>query len=309
MNKQPDNSVAKGIKPHANLQMGQLMALSSAAFLGVNTSLARLAYEGGSNPGTVVFLRIVMTALVVGGIIIFARRSFALPKAAILPIFGVGFCVVFQGVAYLSSVNYIPVGLAVLLFYTFPLMVALSSWIIDKQEVDRARLIAFLFAFGGIGLAVGPSFNVLDWRGIALALVGAVGVAFTFIFTAQSLKHVGSTAVSFYSNVFAIPMMAITMMMMGGYQPPATDVGILGLLGVCIFYSLAVAMQYAAIHSIGKAFTALLSNIEPVVSIAAGALLLGEVLSGLQYMGGLIVVTSLVVSDMIARRSRKVSKP
>ncbi|MBT4934069.1 MAG: DMT family transporter [Rhodospirillaceae bacterium] len=282
--------------------MGRFLALGSATFLGLNTTLARLAYEGGSNPGTVVFLRISLTALAIGILIALTRRGFSLPRMAILPLIGVSASVVLQGTSYLSSVSYIPVGLAVLLFYTYPLMVAAASQFIDKQKIDRARLIAFGAAFIGIGMAVGPSFNVLDWRGIVLALMGGFGVMATFMFTSRALKYVKPTSVSFYSNVFAVPMMAVMMVMLGGFEPPTTGMGIAGLTGVCVFYGLAILMLYAAIHSIGKTMTALLSNLEPLVSIIAAALILGETLTGIQYLGGLIVVISLVTGDWMARR-------
>ena len=305
MTQQPETTTAEQTAAHKAEAMGRFFALTSAAFLGVNTSLGRLAYEGGSNPGTVVFVRLVVTTLTVALLIAVTRRAFTMPRTSILPIFGVAASVVLQGAAYMSSVAYIPVGLAVLLFYTYPLMVALGSWLIDRNDIDRNRMIALIVAFGGIGLAVGPSFHILDWRGIVLALLGAFGVMGIFLCTAQALKHVSSTTVSLYSNLFAVPMMAVTMMAMDGFKPPETTTGTAALMGVCILYALAILMQYSAIHSIGKTFTALFSNIEPLVSIAAGALLLGEVLSGIQYLGSLIVVTALVASDWMSRRSAR----
>ena len=261
-------------EPH---RLGTLLALGSATFLGLNTSLARLAYEGGSNVGTVVFMRIAVSVAVVCLLIHMTRRSFSLPRKALWPIFGVGAAVVFQGIAYLLSVTFIPAGLAVLLFYTYPLMVALATSIVDKQKIVRRR-------------------------GIVLALMGGFGVMVIFMFTGQALKYVNFTTISLYSNLIALPLMAVVMLlMMDGYKVPSTSLGIYGLLGVCLLYALAILMQYAAIHSIGKTMTALLSNIEPLVSISAGALLLGETLSGIQYVGGVVVVTALVVSDLMAK--------
>ncbi len=283
-------------------RMGRLLALGSATLLGLNTTLARLAYEGGSNPGTVVFLRIGLTTIAIGLLIVLTRRKFFLPRVAIRPLLGVSFSVVFQGIAYLSSVAFIPVGLAVLLFYTYPLMVAAASRLIDGQKIDRGRLIAFGAAFVGIGMAVGPSFSELDWRGVVLALIGGFGVMTTFMFTSSALKHIRPVSMTFYSNLFAFRLMALMVTLLDGFEVPATPMGVAGLTGVCVFYALAILMLYAAIHSIGKTMTALLCNLEPLVSIAAAALLLGETLSGLQYLGGLTVVVSLVVSDWMAKR-------
>ncbi|MBL6932432.1 MAG: EamA family transporter [Rhodospirillales bacterium] len=297
-----NNGSEPGSAP-ATERLGRLMALTSALFLGLNTTLARLAYDGGSNPGTVVFIRFIITALAIALLMVLIRRKFTISKAALMPILGVGLSSVFQGATYLSSVAYIPVGLAVLLFYTYPLMVAAASWIVDKQKIDKGRIIAFLVAFLGIGLAIGPSFDVLDWRGVVLALMGACGVMCIFMFTSRALNHANPVSISFYSNLFAIPFMTVVMItMMDDYQPPETSLGITGLLAACILYALAIMLQYAAILAIGKTMTAFMNNLEPLISISAAALLLGETLSGTQYLGGLVVIIALVTSDWIGTR-------
>jgi drug/metabolite transporter (DMT)-like permease len=288
---------------NANARLGRLLALTSATFLGMNTTLARLAYDGGADPGTMSFIRFLITAVAIGLMMVLVRRKFSISKAAILPILGVGVAAVVQGTSYLASVAYIPVGLAVLLFYTWPLMVAAASWIIDKQPVEKGRIVAFIVAFGGISLAIGPSFNDLDWRGIVLALMGAFGVMCIFLSSFKALHHASAISIAFYSNLIAVPLMGIGMMtVMDGYHPPETSLGIVGLLSACILYAIAMVVQYTAINTIGKTMTAFMSNFEPVVSITAAALLLGEFLTGIQYLGGMIVITALVTSDWIGNR-------
>ena len=45
-------------------------------------------------------------------------------------------------------------------------MVALASSIFEKEKIEYVRKVALIAAFFGISLAIGPSFTVLDWRGI-----------------------------------------------------------------------------------------------------------------------------------------------
>ncbi len=305
MENRPDQTDGTPAGDSGGHRLGRVLALGSATFLGVNTSLARIAYDGGANPATFAFLRFAATVLVVALVLVFLRRAFRIPGAALPPLIGLASALVFQGVSYLSSVAYIPVGLAVMLFYTFPLMVVLANWLIDGQTVGRGRLLALLAAFAGIALAVGPSFAVLDWRGILLALMGALGLAAQFIFSARAMKYTQSLNVTLYSSLFALPMMILPLFLLGGFQMPDTALSMTTLAAACFFYALALMMQYAAIFSIGKTQTALLNNLEPLISIAAGAILLGEVLSGLQYLGGLIVVTALVLSDRPMKWKRK----
>lgn len=305
MENKPDQTREESPGPDRAHRFGSLMALGSATFLGVNTALARLAYDGGANPATFVFLRFALTVLIVAAVLAFLRRPFRAPRAALPPLLGLAFALVFQGVSYLSSVAYIPVGLAVMLFYTYPLMIALANWLIDGQSIPRGRFMALLAAFAGIALAVGPSFAVLDWRGIVLALMGAFGLMAQFMFSARAMKYTQSLNVTLYSGLFALPMMMAPLLLLGGFQLPETPVAMSSFAGACLLYALALMMQYAAIFSIGKIQTALLNNLEPLISIAAGAILLGELLSGLQYLGGLIVVTALVVSDRPMKWKRK----
>ena len=151
--------------------LGLASVIGAALFFSLNTPLARLAYDGGSTPETVVFLRVVLCVIGIALFIILTGRRIALPRAAVLPMIGVAVFIVLQGMAYLTSIAYIPVGLAALLFYTFPLMVAVASRIVDGVPLGNVRIVAFAAAFIGIALAIGPSFDVLDGRGIALALL------------------------------------------------------------------------------------------------------------------------------------------
>jgi len=289
----------------ASVNFGRVMALSSAMLLGMNTTLARVAYDGGANSTTVLGTRVAVCSISVGILIFLMRGRFAVPRQSILPLIGIGVAMAFQGVAYLSSVAYIPVGLAVLLFYTYPLMVAAYSRIFDGLIIGTRRLGAFAAAFIGIGLAVGPSFETLDLFGVVLALIGAVGITFIFIFSARALRHTDSLTAAFYGNLTAIPPIVLFLPFVGGFQLPETEIGWYGLTGVCLCYALAILGQFGAINVIGKTPTALLSNIEPLVSIGAAALILGESLSGQQYVGAMIVVIALFASDTLPARNQK----
>jgi len=293
----PDNSEKTTAAVAAAPAIGRTVALTSAVFFGMNTSLARMAYDGGSNPGTTVLLRVALSVVAVAALLGLTGRRLHVPRQAVLPLLGVAAAIAFQGISYLSSVAYIPVGLAALLFYTFPLMVALSSRIIDGVPIGRKRSIAFAVCFVGLGLAIGPSFESMDWRGIVLALMGAVGVTCIYLSSAVAVRHVDAAHVTLLGNLGSLPLMAVAVVFLGGLQLPQTAMGWSGLAGVGVCYTLAYLTYFAAIARIGATRTALLFNLEALVSIAAAHVLLGESLSPTQYVGAGIVIAALIAAD------------
>ncbi|NQV46985.1 MAG: DMT family transporter [Rhodospirillaceae bacterium] len=282
--------------------LGVASVIGAALFFSLNTPLARLAYDGGSTPQTVVFIRVVLCVIGISLFALLSGRRLALPRPAVLPVIGVAVFIVLQGMCYLSSIAYIPVGLAALLFYTFPVMVAVASRLVDGGVLGKPRIIGFTAAFMGVALAIGPSFDVLDWRGIALALAAAFFNMFVFLFSSRALRHTSSVAVALYGNLGSVPLLGLGLIIFGGFQLPESDIGWAGLGGVAVFYTLAMVLHFTAIGMIGKTRSALMYNLEPLASIGAAAVLLGEVLEPLQYLGGAIIIMALVLSDWWAGR-------
>jgi drug/metabolite transporter (DMT)-like permease len=81
-----------------------------------------------------------------------------------------------------------------------------------------------------------------------------------------------------------------------GVAAPHGAYGWIGLGGVTFCYVTAMLMQFAAIRYIGPAATAMILNLEPLISIGAAALLLGERLTMLQLAGAALVIGALVLS-------------
>lgn len=284
---------------------GTISIAGAGLFFSLNTSLARVAYNNGSNPGTVVFLRVVVAIAGICAMMLSGKRSFAIPRQAILPLCAVSASVSLQSICYLSSVTYIPVGLAALLFYTFPLMVALGDRFIDGVTLGAPRALAFGAAFGGIVLAIGPEFDQLAPLGIVLALMAAFANMLAFRAAARALRYTSSVSVSLYGNLGCLPLLGLALVFLDGLQLPDTLIGWSALAAVGLCYTLAMLLHFAGIGLIGTTHASLIYNLEPLFSIAAAAILLGERLTSVQYLGGIIVVAALVVSDLVSNKMAK----
>ena len=71
----------------------------------------------------------------------------------------------------------------------------------------------------------------------------------------------------------------------------------LALLGVALFGTvIAIAAFFAALALLGPGDTAVVSTLEPVVSVVAAAVFLGETLTSVQLAGGVLVIGAVVAA-------------
>jgi drug/metabolite transporter (DMT)-like permease len=160
---------------------GLTLAVMAAMSLAFITTFAKLTYQNGSTPLTLITFR-ALTGVIV--LLILARLfegPLKIERKAIpsLLMSGLGLGMITFG--YMSSVAYIPVGLAALIFYLFPLILLVYEAIHDRRRPGIRRITAFAMAFVGLALALGPSMENLDIRGVAFAFFGGLGSVVFFI--------------------------------------------------------------------------------------------------------------------------------
>lgn len=297
------NGSGDAVPPARNL--GIALTLGSAAGFAMNTPIAPLVYADGGNAAALMAARTGAAGVLALLLLLAARRLPRVPRAAWPGLIGVTLSLFLQGIGYLGSVAYIPVGLAAVIFFTWPIMVALIDPLLGGPRLRALDALAFLIAFAGLALAIGPSLETLDPRGIALALLGAVGLAAFLLFSRKALESVSSLTVSLHANLGTVLLCVVTApVLFDGLDFPATVNGRWAMLAVCGFYTLALALQFAALKLASAPTIAILFNLEPVLSILAAAWLLGEILSPDQYLGGALVVAGLLLYSRSGRVRR-----
>lgn len=287
------NNQARFIGPAS---LGRLYGLIGATFLGVNTTLARLAYDGGSDPFTVIGSRFLFCALTTGLIIRLAHRTTIIPRRSRLLTLVVTVVWFLTTTSYLWSVFFIPVSLAALIFYTFPLMVAAASVITERTRLGPVRVGAFLLAFAGLAIALSPSFHSLDWHGIALSFLAAIGTTLTLILSKRLITEQGVFTFTLYMNASSVVLITGILWITGGIALPQGTTGWIGLSGATFGFVVGILAMFSAIQYLGPSPTSLIMNFEPLISILAAAIVLGERLTVPQFVGAVMVVSALILS-------------
>lgn len=276
--------------------MGRLLGLLAAIVLGLNTTFARLAYDAGSNPVTVLGSRFLACTLAIGIAVVLLGRPAVIPRGSRLPTLSVTAIWFIGPTCYLWSVVFLPVGLAALLFYTFPLIVAAISHFQEGARLGPMRVGAFLLAFTGLVIALSPSLSELDWRGITLAFLAAVSTAVTFILSRRLVSELGVFTFTLYMSAGSVVLIMGVILLVGGIALPQNTIGWTGLSGAAFGFVVGILAMFTAIKYVGSAAAAMLLNLEPLISILAAALVLGERLTMLQLTGAIMVVSALILA-------------
>ena len=285
-----------------SLATGLILAAVAASSFGIVITLTRVAYNGGASAGAAMEIRYLVAVAVMSTTLLALGRGLRPPRALYGGLLRVALGNLGVTFGYMTSILFIPVSVATVVFYTYPLMVIAAASMLHGQRLGWGRFGAFGLAFAGLALALGPSLEVLDWRGVALALLAAVSAATVFMISPKVLRAYHALGVTLYSNLFGACIIPLFLPILGGFVLPETSSGWLGMGGLSVLYAGAMLSMFVALHAAGAVPTSLIFNLEPLVAIAAAAILLGERLMPVQMAGVALVIGALMLASLARPR-------
>ena len=135
-------------------RIGLCLVVVAAFGFGISPSYAKLAYEGGAEPLTLVAARFTICVLIMSIVAKVRQTSIRVSgKLLYLPLI-MGLLLAWNATGYLSAVKEIKVSLAAALFYTFPLQVAVFSWMMGFELLSIRRIVALSLGFVGVLLVL-----------------------------------------------------------------------------------------------------------------------------------------------------------
>lgn len=277
--------------------LGIVLALVSAFNFAISNTLAGVAYQGGTDPLTLSTTRFILPAVLVILILKITGKPVLMRGRANLVGIALGLLTVVYNFALLSAIDLLPVSIAILIFYLFPILTAFFLFFLGWGRLTSVMVLSAVIAFFGLSLTLAVQFDELSKLGMVFGLVSAVGLALVCTISNYIMRGQDSLQGTFYISAVAATTMIIIAIGIGDISLPVTSKGWVGFMGSHILYAAAMIGFYISVSMVGAAAATFFSNLEPIVVVGAGYLLLGQLISPWQMVGVAIVVSALIYAS------------
>jgi len=290
---------------HYRFWLGSAAALMSAVAFSSNVVLSKLAYDFGTNLHALnliraaVFLGCLLVAVWLSGSQVSIKRNELYRCLAL----GVLLCA--EMYLLLASVLFIPAALAILVFYTYPIMIALWTWRTGRHHFSYLGLGVMALAFIGLIITLTGSDRLLvGWdgrNGIALALVSGICLAAMLLLSERVLEKQPAKIMMLYMLLSTTAVVGFVSLFIAELTWPVSFPGWLALCSSSVLYVIATLFLFKAVDLVGSLQTAIIDNTSPVWAIILGVIVLGQWLNAQQVMGASVTVAAVMLLQWIVR--------
>ncbi|KEO84434.1 DMT family transporter [Tumebacillus flagellatus] len=272
--------------------LGVALVLISAACYGIMSILAVYAYRDGASVLGLLTIRFALAALLFWLFLVVSRTKISLTLRQLLAMFILG-GVLYAAMSFtfFTAVQYISPSLAALLLYSYPVFVAVLSAVVDKERLTRRIVLSLVLAMAGLVLVLGTSFADVSPIGVILGVVSAVLYSIYIVLSNRVVKSVPSVVTSASVTLFTALSLATVSLSTNQLQLHFHTQAWLAIGGIILFPTIiAMVAFFYGLRIIGSTKASILSMIEPLVTITASALLIGDRLTPAQCVGGTAVL-------------------
>jgi drug/metabolite transporter (DMT)-like permease len=280
------------------LRLGIGIMVFAATCFASNHLAARIAFDHATSVPFAIAARATITALVLLAMMRLQGVALGLPPALRLPALGAGVLIAVQSYCLYSAVAIIPPALALLVFQTSPMLYLLLSWALGREAPRWSALAPMLLALAGLALALDLRLERLDARwneigaGVLWAFASGASMAVVYTLNAGVLRPLDGRLRTFAMMSVTAVLVLAGGALAGAHARPADATGWVGVVGLTIFYCIAMISLFLVLPRVPAASTAAL-NFEPIALLGLGWVFLGHGLTPLQILGAFLTVGAI----------------
>ena len=305
---------------------GVVAVVVASLLFAVNGTVSKLAMQAGLSPTRLVELRSVGAAVVLVAVALVVTRRERRPRGRELlglAVLGVVGMAMVQWL-YFVAISRLPVGLALLVEYTAPVLVALWARFVLREQVRARVWWALAACLTGLTLVaqVGPGVS-LDTLGLVAAGGAAVSLAAYYLLGDRLVRGRSPLSTQTWSMVFAAlfwvvlqpvwtfdaSVLADDVALPGALAGAALPLWVLVTYVVVLGTVVPYVLILMGVARLGAARTGVIGMLEPVAAAAAAWLVLAESMTVVQLVGGAVVLAGVALAETARRRPRVIPAP
>ena len=273
-----------------------LVAISAAAF-GVMPVFAKTAYAAGTSVFSLLFLRFLVGAVFMFLLMGIGRLKMPTRREIVIFLLLGAVLYVGQSLTYFTALNHASASVVALLVYTYPALVMLGSAVLFRERITARKVFALCLALAGAFIIIGTEYHASP-MGIVLSILCAVFYSSYILVSSRVVKvGMGIQSSAFIMLGAAVVYGAVNLVL--GFSPPAGRNGVVSVALLALVSTvLAMWAFFTGMAGTGPSTAALVSTLEPVVTVFSSVLLLSEKLTVHVVVGGCLVLAALLITSL-----------
>lgn len=294
--------------------VGYAMVMGAAVLFAFNGTVSKVVLQSGISPIELVQVR--STAAFLGFLLVLAvfdRDSLRLTRAELpwLVAYGVLGVALVQWL-YFLSIQRLPIGIALLIEYLGPLLVALWARYVFHEHVRRRIWAALALAITGLAVIVELWSGIaLDGVGVLTALAAALALAAYMLLAERGVRTRSPASLTCFGFFFASLFWAFVqpvwrfpfgrtrenVSLLGHLDAQQAPVWLLMLFIVVAGTMLSFFLVASALRHITATRTGIVAMLEPVAATIVAFAWLGESFGAAQLLGGGVVLVGILLAQ------------
>ena len=294
--------------------LGYAMVLAATCLWGVNGSVSKGILDAGLSSPRLTEVRSTGAALALGLVLLLTqpwRLRVRRDELLFLAAFGLFGLALVQWL-YFFAIHRLEIGIALLIQYLAPVLIALWARFVGKERVRRRIWVALILSLAGLSLVVEL------WQGVSVDTLGTIAalgsaVAFSlYILLAEravglrdpvSLLCLGFLVAAIFWAIlqpwwsFPAEILDDQVHLVGALWSTTTPVWLLMLTMIVVGTIVPFLLLVGALRHISATRVALTAMFEPVAGALVAYAWLGEELSSVQLIGGAVVLAGILLAQ------------
>jgi drug/metabolite transporter (DMT)-like permease len=298
---------------HTRPALGYALYLTGALLFGINGTVSKVLLTAVDDAARVSQLRVTCAFLI---LLVFValtnRRSLRLRRHELGPVAAYGIL----GVAmtqwlYFVAITRMPIGIALLIEFTAPIMVVLWVRYAWHRPVRNTVWLGLALAMAGLAMVAQVWLGLtLNSVGVAAAFGAAVALALYYLLGETCGQERDPVSLTLWGFGFAALLWAVLLpwwrypwaSLEGSATPlgegtTAVPLWALAIWMVVLGTIVPFWLVLAAIRHIGAAGASIIGMTEPFIASLVAWLVLGEVLTPAQMVGGAVILAGVVIAE------------
>ena len=199
--------------------------------------------------------------------------------------------------AFFKSIQVSTVAIGLLIFSTFPVFVTFLEPYFFKEKIVKRDIVIAIITLIGVALVV-PKFQLGDnlTEGVLWGILSSFTYAILSMLNRKYVKEYSSVVIAFYEQFVATLVLIPFLFLLKPIFKPM-DILLLILLGV-VFTAISHSLFINGLKTVKTQTAGIISSLEPVYGIIFALIIIGEVPTQREILGGIIILGAALYSSI-----------